>query len=230
VNDLVGNGAKILARRISAKGALGATITIAPEGTSVSHLRIASSANAGTSTVVWSTDSGGDSAVIKSVRVSGAGAGGTEIPLTGPTESAYDPTIAAASDGTFTVAWRKSIGALDSAQVRRIAPSGKLGTTRTLGSSSLTTAGDVTLATAANGLTSILWTEVGETSNVIRFSQVDSRRRASRIHGLPASTSGNLQGSRGAVLSAGATGPTRIVFQRRNNGSEGPSLQISSWK
>jgi outer membrane protein OmpA-like peptidoglycan-associated protein/PKD repeat protein len=120
-----GGGAVSEARHLAPDGTPAAAQQTSASGGYAIQTGTAVSAN-GTVTQVWTDGTFTPPTIIHARQIAADGTLGPILTLSDPGQSAVDPVVASAADGSAVVTWRRSDGTHDIAQARRIAPDGTL--------------------------------------------------------------------------------------------------------
>ena len=146
-------------------GSFGSPVDLSAPGQDADDPRLAVSPD-GTVTVVW-TRSDGISAVVQSATRLPGGPFGTPVDLSASGQSASNPDVATAGDGTTTVAWQRSDGANQIVQAATRPPGGSFGIPVDLSPSGVSAfAPDV--AASSDGTTVVCWTRSGQLETATR--------------------------------------------------------------
>jgi hypothetical protein len=167
----------------------------------------------GTSTVVWKRFDGGHY-LVEERRLTPAGerlpAESTNV-LSEAGGDAVEPTVAAAADGTATVAWSRYDGAHSIVQTRRIEAAGAPEAT----TSNLSAAGESAIepqaAIAPGGAATVAWTRFDGSHWVIQAQRLSP---AGVVEGAPATLSGSTRSATEPQLAAGGDGKVTVVWDR----------------
>jgi Glycosyl hydrolase family 26 len=199
-------------RRIAADGTREASFhTLSASKQDAIEPEVAAAAD-GTATVVWSRFDGSDSIVQeRQIGADGTPAEATRD-LSAAEESAIEPRVAIAPDGTATVVWVRSDGANQIVQARRIAP----GDTPEPGVENLSAAGrsaaEPELAVGADGVATVVWDRWDGGSFVVQLRRLSAQ-------GVPGATLNLSASGRDAAeprLALGPAGVASVVWSRFN--------------
>jgi len=203
----------VQARRIDPAGVPDATTkNLSQTGQDAAAPRVDVDPN-GTSTVVWKRYDGGHY-LIEERRLTPAGdrlpADSSNV-LSESGGDAVEPTVAAAADGTATVAWSRYDGAHSIVQTRRIDAAGAPVATTTDLSAAGQSAIEPQVAVAPGGAATVAWTRFDGSHWVIQAQRLSA---AGVAEGTPASLSGSTRNATEPQLAAGGDGKVTVVWSR----------------
>jgi hypothetical protein len=180
-----GTASIVEARSLNPAGSPGAsTLQLSAETDNAIEPRVAIAPDR-TATVVW-TRSGGAGWMLERQRLSPAGAlaGGAQA-LSAPGGDAVEPQLAVAADGELTATWDRFDGSSFVAQARRVDPLGNPGPVLGL-SVSGRDAAEPQLSVAADGTSTVLWSQYDATESVIERRDVAGDETLSPLEALSA--------------------------------------------
>jgi hypothetical protein len=156
---------QIQARTIAADGTLGPTKTLSASGEDASRPQVDVSSS-GQATVVWYRFDGTNSR-IQARTIAADGTLGKTKTLSASGQDATGPQVGTDSNGEGTVVWERFDGTNSRVQVRTIAPSGALGTTRTV-SASGQDADQPQVDVSSSGQATVVWQRFDGTADRIQ--------------------------------------------------------------
>ena len=138
--------------------------TLSLAGQDAANPRIAIAAD-GTATAVWQRSDGSNQVIQAATRPPG-GTFAVAEDLSEPGQDAFLPQIAFDPDGTSTVVWRRSNGPNQIAQATTRPAGGSFGPAENLSQAGQSVAGGPSIAIAANGDTTVVWTRSNGSNNI----------------------------------------------------------------
>jgi outer membrane protein OmpA-like peptidoglycan-associated protein len=203
------------ARHIDPDGAPAAPQQTSVTGAFSTETGTAVSAN-GMVTQVWTDGTFTPPTIVHARRIAADGTLGPILTLSDPGQSALDPVVASAADGSAVATWRRSDGTHDIAQVRRIAPDGTLDPVHDL-SAPGQDAGQPTIAVDPDsGNATVAWTywDTVAASPIIQARRIDAAGTVGAILTV-SPVGGNPQSPAVAIDPAG----TSTVAWERSDGA-----------
>jgi hypothetical protein len=166
----------------------------------------------GTATAVWSRYDGEDS-IVQTRRVSPEGTlAPAPTDLSAPGQSAVEPRVAVAADGSATAAWNRFDGSNWVIQGRRITPTGEPAAATTNHSAGGRDAAEPQLAVGPGGAATIVWDRFDGTSFVVQARRLDGS--GDPVSGLNLSATG--RDAAGPQVAISPSGVATVLWTRHD--------------
>ncbi len=164
----------------------------------------------GTATAVWTRRNGSNDIIQAATRLPG-GSFGTPVDLSAAGQSAGDPQITTAPDGTATAVWRRPNGSDQIIQAATRPPGGSFGTPVDL-SAAGQSAGDPQITTAPDGTATAVWSRSNGSDSIIQ----SATRPPGGSFGTPVDLSAAGQDALDPQITTAPDGTATAVWQRPN--------------
>ena len=168
----------------------------------------------GTATAVWSRFNGSNSIIQAATRPPG-GSFGTPVGLSTAGQTAVNPQIATAPDGTATAVWQRSDGSDFIIQAATRPPGGSFGAPVDL-SAAGQSAGDPQITTAPDGAATAVWSRSDGSDSIIQ----SATRPPGGSFGTPVDLSAAGQDALEPQITTAPDGTATAVWQRPNGGDD----------
>lgn len=167
----------------------------------------------GSATAVWRRSNGSNFIVQAATRAAGQASFGTPQSVSEPGQTAADPRLAIAGDGTTTISWRRSdgTGIVTQAATRNAGQAG-FGTPATVSPAGVSTT-NPEIASAVNGTTAITWSYSDGAHTVIRGV---TREPGSTAFSAPATLSNSTYSAAFPQVTAAPDGTITVTWDRPN--------------